>query len=135
MKRRVFLISSGLSAIAIAVGIRGYNCLFRKVESRLATQVKSLFDPMFRQAAKTMEPGNIFTTLRGKGVILENGVLDPSVVTQLAKTDQIIMYEGRYYTQTELELYCLAYVLHKRGGCLLQGHHLDGGDVDAFLSK
>ena len=85
MKRRVFLISSGLSVIAIAVGIRGYNCLFRKRESRLATQVKSLFDPMFRQAAKTMEPGNIFTTLRGKGVILENGVLDPSVVTQLAK--------------------------------------------------
>ena len=57
--------------------------------------------------------GTLLSELRRKKVITENGAFDQSVVEKLAKTDQIVGFDGYFYTQTELEVYPLAFLLRE----------------------
>jgi len=133
MNRRSFLTYIGLSVIPVAIG--GSVFLYQQSESGLAVNLEQLFDPLFKDAAENMEPGVIFARLRVKGVINENGIINTSVVKKLAKTDQAIEYQGRYYSQTELELYGLAFLIHEKDVLLLKGHDLIGGDYDNFKAS
>ena len=130
MNRRSFLTYIGLSAIPIAIG--GYVFLYQKSGNELAVNLEQLFDPLFKDAAENLEPGVILAKLRVKGVINENGKINTLVVKKLAKTDQAIEYQGRYYSRTELELYSLAFLMHEKDVLLLKGHDLMGGDYDSF---
>ena len=130
MNRRSFLTYIGLSAIPVAIG--GYVLLYSKSESRLGVNLALLFDPLFKDAAKNIEPGAVLASLRLKGVINENGTINTLVVKKLAKTDQAIEYHGRYYSKTELELYSFAFLMREKDVLLLKGHDLYGGDYDAL---
>lgn len=114
MNRRSFLSWLGLTVISVAVGMKSYDHYFHEKESKLATNLKPLFDPSFKEAAEIMEASIIFAKLKNKGVILENSSVSASTVIKLAKTEQILEYNGRYYSQTELELYSIAYLIHER---------------------
>ena len=74
MNRRSFLTYIGLSAIPIATG--GYVFLYQKNGNGLAVNLEQLFDPLFKDAAKNMEPGVILARLRVKGVINESGTIN-----------------------------------------------------------
>jgi len=113
MSRRSFLIYSGLSVILIAAGIKGYTSFFGSIDRKLAKNLAPLFDSKFKKASDNIGP-DIITGLRAKGVINRAGKINTSIVTKLARTDRVLVYKGRYYTQTELDLYGLAYLIHKR---------------------
>ena len=113
MSRRKFLIYAGFSAIIIAAGIKGYTSFFGSIDRELAKSLDPLFDSKFKKAAESIG-SDVVNALRAKGVINRVGKINTSIVTKLARTDRVIVYKGRYYTQTELELYGLAYLVHKR---------------------
>jgi len=108
LNRRSLIKYAGVSALAAAAVSGGYFFLFRK--TGLAANLSPLFDAEFKDAAEDMEPLMLFEELRAKGVIDEHGEINTSTVVELAKTDESIVYKGRYYTQTELDLYSLAYL-------------------------
>ena len=108
MNRRSFLKYGALSAAVLAVGSASYTFSVRK--KGLAANLDSLYDPRFNEAAREIDARTILAELRAKGVIDEDGEIITSVVGELAQTDEAIAYKGRYYTETELELYSLAYL-------------------------
>jgi len=114
MTRRSFLIYSGVTAIIIAAGLKGYTSFFRSIDPKLVISLEPLFDPKFEKAADKRVLG-VIKRLRAKGVIDEEGKINAPIVTKLAKTDRLIVVEGQYYTQTELEIYGLAYLIHNGG--------------------
>ena len=87
-----------------------------------------LFDPIFEEAARNMEPGEILSSLSAKGVVGEDGELNASAVRGLAKTDQAVVYQGHYCSHTEMELHRLAYMVHARGNSLSNVRVILGGD-------
>jgi len=113
MTRRNFLKYLGLLTVAIAIGVGGYVSYFQIIKNKLAVHLQSLFDISFKDIAENIKPRRLLSTLRNKGVIGKNSELNISVIRKLAKTDQVIEYKDRYYTQTEIELYSLAYLLNK----------------------
>ena len=108
VNRRSLLKYAGISVAAIAVGAGGYVLPFGR--RGLAGNLSPLFDPLFSEAAADVDPGIILKRLIAKGVIDENDEIDTSAVNELARTDQSTEYKGRFFTQTELELYSLAYL-------------------------
>ncbi len=136
MNRRNFLKFSGLSAITIILGVGGYSYI-RTIGTTPSNNfssidLTSLFDPSFKEVANKMEPGDIFSSLRTKGVIDENGQVNTFILNDLSKTEQAIQYQERYYTETELELYGFAYLIHSTDIVLLKGHDLMGGDYHSM---
>jgi len=113
ISRRSFLIYAGISATAIVAGIKGYTSFLGPIDRDLAVSLDSLFDPRFKTASDNLGP-DVVNTLRSKGVINREGKINSSIVSKLGRADPVVVYKGRYYTQTELELYGLAYLIHKR---------------------
>ena len=114
MDRRTFLKYSGISAVVLAAGIGGYLSYLRADERKLAERLAPLLRPRFKEAAASRESSTMIAELMAKGVIDENDELHSSVVQDLARTDEVVRYNGRYYTQTEIELYSLAYLLGEK---------------------
>jgi len=144
MNRRSFLIYSGLSAIAIALGIGRYashsqkenivtlqppepieedNLLrqaqptealnvYKKIDPVLVNNLERLFDISFKGMAEGVELLPLLTTLKDKNVIDAHDEINISRVKELALGDGMIQYNGWYYSQTEFELYGLAYMAH-----------------------
>ena len=108
MNRRAFLKYGALSGTVIGIGAAGYAFGFRN--RGLAANLRSLSDPFFEEAAQGIDANAVLVTLRAKGVISEDGEIVASVVNELAKSDESIVYRGRYYTRTELDLYSLAWL-------------------------
>gem|GEM_PF-3769729 len=54
----------------------------------------------------------LLTTLKDKNVIDAHDEINISRVKELALGDGMIQYNGWYYSQTEFELYGLAYMAH-----------------------
>ena len=134
MNRRNFLALSGASVVALALGIGAYTH-FKTAESPLATDLKPFFNMSFKEAAQKADAGNLFANLRAKGVIDEHGKINISVLDSLAKTDNAIPYQGLYYSQTELELYSFAYLMHENKLVRLKEHDLLGGDYHSMKVK
>lgn len=132
MNRRAFLKLAGASAAVTAVAAAGYLSFFTYKASRtnLTASLAAVFDASFKDAAQTKDPGVILAELRKKGVIEKGGAINTSVIAELAKTEEAIAFNGRYYSQTEMDLYSLAYQSQVEDVLALDGHDLMGGDYD-----
>jgi len=117
VNRRSLIKYVGVSAITAAAVSGGFYFVLRK--NGLAANLSPLFDPIFKDAAEDMDPLTVLEALRVSGVIDEHGEIDTSMVVELAKTDKSIAYKGRYYTQTELDLYSLAHLSQRQISALL----------------
>jgi hypothetical protein len=112
MNRRSFLVYAAFSAIAVGAG--GYIFYTMIRELQWFKKTRSLYHVTFKDIAYDTDLDSIYAILTDKGVIDENNNLNIQVVIALAKTDPVIGYNGRYYTQTELELYSFSYLIHKK---------------------
>jgi hypothetical protein len=112
MDRRTFLIGLGISSIVAAGAIGGIRLLSASKES-LCDSLALLFDPSFEKVAAGKDANTFLSELRRKKVITENDVFDQPIIEKLAETDQMVSFEGYFYTQTELEVYGLAFLLQE----------------------
>lgn len=113
MNRRSFVTYSGVSILAIATNIGGYTFFVQNRSTELSLRLKSLFNPLFKELAENSDSDLLYIKLQNKGVIDQKGELNIVAVKNLARTDEVIAYKGYYYSQTEIELYNLAYLAHK----------------------
>ena len=72
--------------------------------------LEDLYDPEFYLAAQNQNTNSLSDSLKAKGILDQQGRLDHNVVLKLAKTDPVIVYKKRYYSQSELDVYRLAYI-------------------------
>lgn len=121
MNRRTLL--TGLSAAATWLSISSCARLVlngRSPESDdiatpttpLYDQLAELADPLFRDYSAGRSVDALHSEMAHKGVISTHHGINHKKVINLARHEPLIIYKGFYYTQTELELYALAY-LHK----------------------
>lgn len=121
MDRRTLL--AGLSATATWLSISGCARLVlsgRPPESSdiaaptmpLSDQLAELADPFFRDYSAGRSVVALHSEMARKGVISTHHGINHKKVISLARQEPLIIYKGFYYTQTELDLYALAY-LHK----------------------
>ncbi|MEX2475618.1 hypothetical protein [Marinobacter sp.] len=121
MDRRTFLI--GLSAAVTWLSVSGCGRLMlngRALErgdiasprTALNKQLVELSDPFFSDYSAGRSLDALHMALLYKGVISTHHGINRKQVICLARHEPLIIYKGFYYTQTELELYALAY-LHK----------------------
>lgn len=76
----------------------------------LASELAHLADPHFDQYVIENNGDDLYQTLLYKGVVSDTGELFQDSVAAAAPLDALVEYKGFYYTETELELYGLAYV-------------------------
>jgi hypothetical protein len=117
MDRRTFLIGLGISSITAAT--LGGIWLLVPGKEGLCDTLKLLSDPSFENISAGKEAETLLAELRRKRVITESGLFDPSAIEKLAETDPLVSFDGYFYTQTELEVYSLAFLL--QGNCDLEG--------------
>lgn len=124
MDRRTLL--AGLGAAATWLSISGCARLVlngRSPESgnmaepptSLSAQLAALADPHFREYSAGWSVYALHSEMAHKGVTSIHHGINLKKVINLARHEPLIIYKGFYYTQTELELYALAY-LHKSAG-------------------
>ena len=114
MGRRSFLVLLGLSIVAaIAGGIEFFsnkNFFFKLRRSdELLVALNLVFDASFGDRAKNHDVESLFANLNASGAINKDGNIDLARIRTLALTDQITPYNGKFYTQTELDIYTLSY--------------------------
>ncbi len=78
----------------------------------LSDQLAVLADPFFRDYSAGRSLDALVSKMAHKGVISAHHGINHEKVNNLARHEPLVIYKGFYYTQTELELYALAY-LHK----------------------
>lgn len=118
MDRRTLL--AGLSAAAAWLSVSGCARLalnHRHPESddsatSLSKQLAEMADPLFRDYSVGRSMEVLLAEMIQKRVIsTRQGIIHNRLIS-LARHEPLVVYKGFYYTQTELELYALAY-LHK----------------------
>ncbi len=107
MNRRLFFSFSIFLVGVTVVGGRNLKDL-----TILQKELRSLYNMNFKEAAKNKSYNKLLSYLSNKKVISNNKV-NVSIVKTLAKTDYIVGYKGSFYTQTELDLYILSFLLHE----------------------
>ncbi|MFT5813074.1 MAG: hypothetical protein ACJA0H_000100 [Francisellaceae bacterium] len=128
MNRRKFIKLSGMAATLLAVGATSYLTIFSEGKSKLTENLASFYNPVFKQVASTLDAGEILKKLITSGVIESNGSIAHSVIIEKAKTDAISKVDNHFYSQTEVELYGLAYLFNGLDIVKIYGHDLMGGD-------
>jgi len=121
MDRRTFTLLAGLSAAATSLSISG--CARLLLNGRppgsggitapttpLSEQLAELADPLFRDYAAGRSVDALHSELAQKGVISTRQGIHHEQIINLARHDPLVIYKDFYYTQTELELYALAYL-------------------------
>jgi hypothetical protein len=76
----------------------------------LSAQLAELADPHFRDYSEGRSVNALHSEMAHKGVISLHHGINYKKVINLARHEPLIIYKGFYYTQTELELYALAYL-------------------------
>ncbi len=76
----------------------------------LSAQLAELADPHFRDYSVGRSVNVLHSEMEHKGVISIHHGINYKKVINLARHEPLIIYKGFYYTQTELELYALAYL-------------------------
>lgn len=76
----------------------------------LSDQLAELADPLFRNYSAGRSVDALLSEMAHKGVISPHQGLNHKRVSNLARLEPLIIYKGFYYTQTELDLYALAYL-------------------------
>ncbi|MCL7945438.1 hypothetical protein [Marinobacter sp. ATCH36] len=119
MDRRTLLI--GLSAAVTWLSVSGCRWLILNGQgpergdivapgTALSKQLAELADPLFSDYSAGRSPDALHKELSRKGVISTHHGINHTQVISLARYEPLIIYKGFYYTQTELELYALAYL-------------------------
>jgi len=124
MDRRTLLAGFGAAAIGLSIS----SCARLVLNGRppeggdiaapatpLSAQLAELADPYFREYSAGRSVYALHSAMARKGVISTHHGINHNKVISLARHEPLIIYKGFYYTQTELELYALAY-LHKSAG-------------------
>ena len=78
----------------------------------LNDQLAELADPHFRDYSTGKSVPELQSALARKGVISSGRGIDHERLTTLARQEPLRLYQGYFYTQTELDLYALAYLLN-----------------------
>ncbi len=123
MDRRTLL--TGLAAAATWLGIS--SCARLVLNGRppepgnvaapttpLSEQLAELADPLFRDYSAGRSGDALHSEMVHKGVISTQHGINHKKVVDLARHEPLVIYKGFYYTQTELELYALAYLHEDR---------------------
>lgn len=76
----------------------------------LKEQLAGLADPHFRDYSSGRSVGALHARMVYKGVISARRGIHHEQLALLARREPLVIYKGFYYTQTELELYALAYL-------------------------
>jgi len=115
MNRRRFLCwLTGSIAAGAGVAILAKRVGWRRSTANAGSDWRvALYDPEFAgyAAGAGRSIGTLSRALVDKGVLSEDGALDVAAVGRLARDDAIVVYENFSYTETELQLYGLAYLL------------------------
>lgn len=80
-----------------------------EISEGLAAALQPLVDPSFGGRAQSQDVASLVADLKDKAVITDEGQLDVTTIEMLALTDLILPHNGKYYTQTELDVHTLAF--------------------------
>ena len=119
MDRRTLI--AGLSAAAawlslsgcarlVLTGRRHGNGHMAALTTPLSEQLAELADPLFRDYSTGRSVNALHSVMVQKGVLSPDRGVNHQKVINLTRHEPIVIYKGFYYTQTELELYALAYL-------------------------
>lgn len=125
MDRRLFLAQlCNLTATAGVSGALGLTLLgcsdsqqrpALKSDDRIPTSLRQdlaqLVHAEFSSHAEQHEEVALYRRLLDKGVLSELGQYQPGRLEDIMRIEPMQEYQGFYYTETELELYTLAYLL------------------------
>lgn len=119
MDRRTLLTGFGAAAIWLSIS----SCARLVLNGRalqsgdtiapatpLSKQLAELADPLFRDYSAGRSVDALYSELAHKGVISTHHGINHKKVINLARHEPLVIYKDFYYTQTELELYALAYL-------------------------
>lgn len=81
------------------------------IPANLGAAIAHLVDPEYRNYALQSSQSSLYQALVDKGVVTTAGEFDEQAVFAAAQTDALVEYGGFYHTETELQLYGLAYSL------------------------
>ncbi|WP_152205010.1 hypothetical protein [Marinobacter changyiensis] len=121
MDRRTVLAGLGAAAAWLSISSCARLVLNGRLHERgdiaapgtpLSDQLAQLADPFFRDYSAGRSVDALRSEMAHKGVISTHHGINHEKMINLARQEPLIIYKGFYYTQTELELYALAY-LHK----------------------
>ncbi|WP_166263484.1 hypothetical protein [Marinobacter caseinilyticus] len=76
----------------------------------LSAQLAELADPQFSDYSAGWSLSALRSEMARKGVISTRHGINYEKLTELTRREPLMVYKGFYYTQTELELYALAYL-------------------------
>ena len=76
-------------------------------------RLAQLYLPAFKEMAEKIEPGKVLADLIAKAVVDKYGAIDTRRLQVLAKEEGAIVVNNRYYSETEAQLYALAYLAHE----------------------
>jgi hypothetical protein len=111
MQRRKFIKSSlGLSISAAALTTAGCWNPFESKQERLTRLLSYVYDPSFKALAETKNAVILKRFLKLHKVITEDHYFDFDLIKERALTDELVVYNDFYYTATEVDIYCLAYL-------------------------
>lgn len=128
MDRRTFLVGLGSAAAWLSVG----GCTWPMLETPLHTQLAMLADPRFREYAESQSLPALYSAMKTKGIIsVRHGIRHDKLMT-LARQEPLIVYQGFYYTQTELDLYALAYL---SSGAIADTYQLSRNNNEATATR
>lgn len=127
MNRRLFL--ARLSSLAAALGVLGVSglalssCSSHRTVAQLRTpiqvpeglqhQLAHLADADFKHYAEQQEKVDLYATLLERGVFSHHGQYRENRLEELVRAEPLLEYHGFYYTQSELQLYALSYLLRQ----------------------
>lgn len=115
MDRRAFLTAAGTLLLVTSLG--GAALLLRRPPAwqrlGLPAELGGLAEPAFAEAAAGFELEPLAAELRRRGVLDEDG-LDHEALALAVAEDELVLYRGYHYAETELELYALAYLAARR---------------------
>ena len=117
MDRRIFLLGIGASVVSFSLG----GCAWHSQQSyhtagysaSLKAQLADLADPRFLEYAQNLSVQTLYTKLELNGVISATEGINYKKLSTLARQEPMVIYQGFYYTQTELDLYALAHLISK----------------------
>lgn len=79
----------------------------------MQSQLLVIADERFGDYAASRGEPELFSSLTGKGIISVRDGVQHEKLAALAQEEPLVEYQGFYYTQTELELYALAFLVSR----------------------
>lgn len=138
MNKKTLLIFLLILSVAIISIMLMRNAPDKKNQKNnyLIQELKPFFDPIFSEAANKKEAGIILAALLKKDIVNAYGIVDPLYKKEGYKNDATVTYKDRTFSQSDLELHTLAYMMdtfaRDKDMLVLKGLDFAGGDIDQF---